>query len=500
MFVRILLSSCVCYSPCLAGQLSWVWQAMLSAFERSLLHTHRSKFTQFLIFFLCLHNPEQCCRSFTSVLLGHLRDNRQAPITRAACAAYLASFLARSAFAAESLVVDVLSKLASSCREYARTVQLPRSASSLGMVTAGGGGTGGGSGGGNGVAEAVTPKEQRHQVFYASMQAVLYILCYHLEPLMRGQPQHPGSTPEHAAAVSQLVREVVLPLLEHPLAPLTVLLPSVSLEFINQIQALQLVGECSRLLQAVAARAMAGGPGGVAGDQQQQQLVQRVGRPLEMFFPFDPYLLHRSSKYLQLEQSFVTWRGGHPTAAVLGEGGESSEEEEEGAGEGEPGSALSEGREGGAGSSGEESDSDTSSPPSEEEGDAAAGAGGAVRGGMNGHHRHHLGLPPVAGSGKGRGQLPIGVAALSRNFERMSGASPDLMGTSLVPSHYMDGSLGSGLGYPGETPPFGSSPMVLGGMGMSPVAGGGMGGSPMAMSYAADDGMFMQHQVLPAQH
>ena len=32
-------------------------------------------------------------------------------------------------------------------------------------------------------------------------------------------------------------------------------------------------------------------------------------RPLEMFFPFDPYLLRRSAKYLDLLSSYNTWRG-----------------------------------------------------------------------------------------------------------------------------------------------------------------------------------------------
>ena len=30
-------------------------------------------------------------------------------------------------------------------------------------------------------------------------------------------------------------------------------------------------------------------------------------RPLEMFFPFDPYLLRRSAKFLNLPNSYNTW-------------------------------------------------------------------------------------------------------------------------------------------------------------------------------------------------
>ena len=38
---------------CKVGQLHRTWAIMLSAFERTLLHTYRSKFTQFLLFYMC---------------------------------------------------------------------------------------------------------------------------------------------------------------------------------------------------------------------------------------------------------------------------------------------------------------------------------------------------------------------------------------------------------------------------------------------------------------
>lgn len=34
-------------------------------------------------------------------------------------------------------------------------------------------------------------------------------------------------------------------------------------------------------------------------------------RPLEMFFPFDPYLLRRSARFLDLATSYNTWGGAH---------------------------------------------------------------------------------------------------------------------------------------------------------------------------------------------
>ncbi len=53
-------------------------------------------------------------------------------------------------------------------------------------------------------------------------------------------------------------------------------------------------------------------------------------RPLEMFFPFDPYLLRRSSTLLDLDATYVVWRRGHPASAVRAELESDSDSESEG--------------------------------------------------------------------------------------------------------------------------------------------------------------------------
>jgi len=52
-------------------------------------------------------------------------------------------------------------------------------------------------------------------------------------------------------------------------------------------------------------------------------------RPLEMFFPFDPYLLKRSSRYLELQSSYVRWRKGGARVAGRVTGASESEGEED---------------------------------------------------------------------------------------------------------------------------------------------------------------------------
>merc|ERR1719198_1876955 len=78
-------------------------------------------------------------------------------------------------------------------------------------------------------------------------------------------------------------------LMAHNLMPLHFCLPSVADEFTKQATALGL--------------ADAWVPGGAPLGG-----VERPRRALEMFFPFDPYLLHRSIWFLQPAEWFVDWK------------------------------------------------------------------------------------------------------------------------------------------------------------------------------------------------
>ncbi|GIL92468.1 hypothetical protein Vretimale_19352 [Volvox reticuliferus] len=311
-----------------AGELRQMWETLLSSFERTILNTHRSKFTQFLLFYVCIQSPVYCSQSLVRLLLARLRDARHAPITRTACAAYLASFLARAAFAADTLVVKALQDMATFCVDYCKSqgggltvtkstenlsapARPQRAFSTGGLVAVA-------------LASEATAQMQRHQVFYAAIQAILYVLCYHMKSLvgdlLQQQQQHVAADAgeqarsskerrELAEAVVSLVRGPVLQLLNHRLQPLNVCLPSVAAEFVHQAASFNVV-DCRPLLAQV-------------------ELSTRFQRPLEMFFPFDPYLLRRSSRYLQLKQSYVRWRHGHAQAAGGAAGTEAADSEDD---------------------------------------------------------------------------------------------------------------------------------------------------------------------------
>lgn len=422
---------------------------MMSAFERSILHTHRSKFTQFIIFYLCLRDPDTYCQSFVSLLLSRLQDMRQPPITRCACAAYLASFLARSALAPEGLVVAAVQQLAGSCWEYAQHAKLTASNSGKGLVAVA---DKAGAAAANAVTTSSDPLAQSHQVFYAMFQALLYVLCYHLEPLIIKHRQHPASTTcDHATVVADVVRSKVLPLLTHSLQPLSVCLPSVAAEFVRQASVLGLA-DCSGLLPAA------------------DILGRPAMRPLEMFFPFDPYLLHRSSCFLELERSYVRWRGGHPQAAatvpdgddILG-GSDADAAESDDDADGDEDNTDQDGL-----GDVQHSDTDEAASSSSDEDDD-------VRGGSLQSNRLQHTLHNAASMNSRVRPRPVG--------QMSQGISPDMMATSLVTPYLPGGSFSSG-GAAG-TSPYGLSPMIMGQA--SPL----MGSSPAPMSVTPIEAGYM---------
>lgn len=541
------------------GHLGNVWQTMLRVFESRLLHAHRCKFTQFLLFFLTVQDPDRCCSSFSACLMSILRDSSQPPITRCACAAYLASFLARCALAPKALVVDVLHKLTAAAQEYAdaalqaahrhqqqqqqqgfHCVGSGRSSSSTlktsssdaalvllaglsdllgqgplnGVAAAAAGGAGGGS---SGALAAI----QRHQVFYAIVQALLYLLCYHMQPLLSsegaqqaaaggGSSSNVSEQQQLAQAVAALVRQQVLPLLSHPLAPLAVCHQAVTAEFVRQAlllgladaeweaAALEAVSQHQAALAAAASAASAiviggDGMGGEGGAMQ-----PRVLRPLEVFFPFDPYLLKRSAKFLQLPTSYMCFSHGHPHASGQrssrrgrdGGGGGGSDgavdaaddDDEEGddttsEDEGdwdEQGVAAADG--GGGSDSGSDDDDSSSSSGSESEGgedepSAAAAATGRAAAAANGRLRRPR-----------DGLMPVGLAAAAAGHDQqgLSGPSPppDMMATSMLSNGV--GTYLAGVSYE-------SAEHQLFGHGGSPMLGSSP--TPMSITY----GSYMQN-------
>ena len=178
-------------------------------------------------------------------------------------------------------------------------------------------------------------------VFDSACQTLMYVLCYRMDDITR-----------HGGEPAETLRSMPLrQILYSRLQPLHTCVSEVVIEFLVRAAAAGMEGFDQALIERhkredkerkdradgggaggggsftvedVAAQAVgeggsrAGSHNGAAGIRRTQSVATlgrevaeavRHRRPLRMFFPFDPYLLRRSSALLRLPQSYVTWRG-----------------------------------------------------------------------------------------------------------------------------------------------------------------------------------------------
>lgn len=279
-------------------QLPALYGALLHSFQSTILDTYKSKFTQFLLFYCCSLSPDRCGAAFAFDLCNIVMSSSRSTNTRLSAAAYIASFLARASFLPLPVISSTLARLASWCTAYAAHV-------------------------GQCAGAQLDFNAHLHNVFYSACQALLYVLCYRM-------PQLAGS-PSELKALRGLPLRV---LLTHPLNPLKMCLESVVQEFARQATHVPGLGLSDVLEAHFRARQERAGFGGA--DQ------------LDMFFPFDPYLLHQSARFIK--PHFNKWR--QPLY---------DDEDKEGE-EGEEGGDCVGHRDGGGGDDAESLDSDDEVP------------------------------------------------------------------------------------------------------------------------------------------
>ena len=253
-----------------------VLRTVMNVFERVLLLAHRSKFTQYVVFHtVCLDSqPQRSSQIFCKMLIEkYAGDEARPTIVRLAALAFASSFVVRFAKIPSAVVVDMLMWLSSSCvREGLRA--------SLGAP-------------GNGSQSLQPSNSNQLSLLHGSCQALLYILCFRLRHLAAGNK-------EALALKQQLHLDDIL---LSPLQPLRYCIQDISQEFLLQASHYALFSsEQLRELQGQTHGNASGANVGANGNHG-------MGRPLELFFPFDPYLLRLSSRRLALGRNYVTSDG-----------------------------------------------------------------------------------------------------------------------------------------------------------------------------------------------
>jgi len=305
---------------------------LLRIFDSYILATHKSKFVQFLMLFICgkyqsfnlLNYPsddrsEPLYRDFASNLLCKILDTRQANVHRQMSACYLASFISRAEYVDSKTACESIAVLLQWANLY--IAQFGHSSSSRTVA------------GGNMCAT--------HALFYTVCQAAFYIMCFrgadaflHYDNTMsklarqhideEAHDSNDRSSVDVDTNIVDIGPQRWLQVCSHPqLQPLKFCLESVRREFLHVAKVLQLLPSefvrvsllqenlkaqqhlprarrTSSSIQTAATLEMKRKSGGVGG-------LGQGSNPLDSFFPFDPYLLCKSHMFV--EPFYKSWVG-----------------------------------------------------------------------------------------------------------------------------------------------------------------------------------------------
>ncbi|XP_078442326.1 uncharacterized protein LOC144712024 [Wolffia australiana] len=246
-----------------------VFGTLLESFRSTVLNAYKSKVAQFVVFYACSLDPENCGERFAFMLRETFLSRTNPPLFRMSSVAYLGSYLSRAKFIGSSLVLEILESLTEWCFDYCQLVD-----------------------------NCMRAEPRVHRVFYAACQAVMYIFCFRMRSLM--------IDPMRKSRILNMPFHVVL---RHPLSPLKVCLPSIVGEYLRQAKAAQLFSSSKAFM---------------FDDVLESDLSKAFGgaQRLDMLFPFDPYLLKRSDRYIRPVYGF--WA----TVEKTYDGDENSEDEE----------------------------------------------------------------------------------------------------------------------------------------------------------------------------
>ncbi|KAL7678503.1 putative RNA polymerase I specific transcription initiation factor RRN3 [Plasmopara halstedii] len=299
-------------------QATLIFKYLLKVFEHSILNTHRSKYPQFLLFYVCRMDP-QFQDVFISQLLATSLDPQTPPTTRHSCGAYLASFLARAKYISVAYLQKALYHLLKWLHDQmdlydaAHEDQQDKVERYVGTTTPKN-------------EERVLEESEKleiksvrgfqESIFISSLQTVCYMLCF------RGLEIATSDDGAGYEFLRSLGWERLL-ITNTGYCPLAYCQQTVATEFLNLVETFDLVSEecLERVDQAIGTATV---PANLAAKSMEHSKKPTVGsasastligqrQPLETFFPFDPYLLRRSFRYIG--PLYLFWKHADPTSS-----------------------------------------------------------------------------------------------------------------------------------------------------------------------------------------
>ncbi|KAJ3700966.1 hypothetical protein LUZ61_004671 [Rhynchospora tenuis] len=243
------------------------YKLFMRIFEIAVLKLHESKFTQFVMFYACSLDPEIWGLQFAFDLADIFMSTSQDPISRMSAISYLASYLSRAKFISSSIVANIVIKIVNWCSDYCNVVQ-------------------------ERIFNAIQKRQFNpiaHQIYYSACQAVMYILCFRMRELLYVPIEGAMSKVPFKSFLFDLPLGYIL---FNALDPLKVCLPSIVQEFLRQAKAAHLFHASVSYINENAI------------DSELSRSFGGTER-LDIFFPFDPYLLNESDRFIR--PNFVYW-------------------------------------------------------------------------------------------------------------------------------------------------------------------------------------------------
>ncbi|TDZ27218.1 RNA polymerase I-specific transcription initiation factor rrn3 [Colletotrichum spinosum] len=256
-----------------------LYSLLVQSFGKIVLPTYKSRHTQFLLF----HFGQMSARLrdvFVGSLMFIFSSQNRPSFVRQAAATYLAGFMARGSHVPPDLVRTVFALLLKQMQIY-RVKHDP---------------------------DARGPDLRRHQIYYAQVQAALYMFCFRWRDLIVTAPEYvdpedPASYLGHELEWMQGMKDELSANVYCRMNPLKICAPAIVEEFATLAHKLGLMyifprveeNKRIRLSQFVSDTYGTGGAlrdtGSGARDEESYQL--------DPYFPFDPYQLPVSKRWLQ---------------------------------------------------------------------------------------------------------------------------------------------------------------------------------------------------------
>ncbi|KAJ2210449.1 DNA independent RNA polymerase I transcription factor [Coemansia sp. RSA 1813] len=298
---------------------SQLFLTFLDLFNAIVLPTFKSRYTQFLLFFLCSRDP-QYADVFLGTMMGNVGDpvrtlaqDKVSSVTKVAAASYLGSFVARAKFLTPKIVRSVVGVLIQWANAYldwqeqmAKDNAAGQKQSNRPLYSQVLGGSS---------APLQFTDFERHAVFYAVTQATLYMFCFRWRDLAEASGGGPLVETEldnlHWCHEVEGMQRIVF----SKLNPLRACAPAVAQQFASVASQTNFMF-CYAMLQQNrrsnnAETNTGSSVSGSQGDASSSSLmlsssthILRAG--LDTFFPFDPMTLPISRQFI--DPIYFEWK------------------------------------------------------------------------------------------------------------------------------------------------------------------------------------------------